>query len=383
MNSRLIKPVPMAAALLLSVVIILVLFPEEDTALPDLESVALPVTVVDAAPRSAQIQLQVTGITSARWPVTVQAMVAGKVEYLDPTLEPGSLLAAQQPLLRLDPVHLLAEQEQSRSRVANAQLALARERHEQTVALTQLSKRKSTPFARHELQIAAANAELISAQQAFSSASQRVSDAQIQSPFTAIVLERSVTPGQQIQVGDSLFKLAASDSLDVQVPLSEQLWQRLGNQLPQQLIEVSDRQNHRWPASVRYLAPGFDSLTRQRLLVLTVANPYAKKTNNGQRLLPDQQVNVQIVLPPQKHVVMLPPSVLTQDGQVWSVSSNNTLQLEEVTLLQQQENLVWLQFVVNAQTPRRIVSYPLLSMLEGQKITPREDSVERNTELWQ
>jgi len=374
MNQSNTKPIVAALLLLLSVVLLLDFLSDDEVLEPDIESLVLPVTVVEAIPLPATVQLQVTGITSPRWPVAIQALVAGRVEYLDLGLEPGALLEADQLLLGLDPVHLLAEAELARGRVASAELALARQRHEQTVALQQLSKRKSTAFARHELQIAAAKAELAAAQQALRSANQRVQDAQVKAPFSAVLLERSVAPGQQLQAGDRMFRLAASDSLDVVVPLSEQLWRRLGSRAPQAPIEVRDRQGNVWPASVRYLAPSFDALTRQRQLVLAVANPYAISKVGGHRLQPDQQVSVQLTLPEQNNVVRMPLSVLTRDGQVWTMTAQNTLRLEDVTLVQQRSTEVWLQFLQREDLPRRVVAYPLLTMLEGQAVTSRTES---------
>ncbi len=363
------KPLLVALLVLVTVVVVLALAPAEERESSAYASFQLPVTVATAMPASESLVVTVTGTTASRWPVTVTSLLTGQVDYVDAELEPGVLLQAGQLVARLDPVHLLADAEQAQWRVANAELTLAREQHEQTVALKQLSTHKSTAFARRELQIAAASAELKAAKQALRSARQRVADSEVIAPFAAVVLRRVVVPGQQVQQGDELLQLAASDSVDVVVPLSEQLWQRLGSKIPTHGITVRDRQGQSWPARIRYLDPSVDKNTRQRQLVLSVADPYT--TARGSQLHPDQQVSVEIELPEQTDVVQLPLSVLTEDGQVWSLSQQDTLQLEEVTLLQQQGHEIWLQFNKNKKQTRRIAVFPLSSMLEGQAVLPK------------
>tara|TARA_B100000446_G_scaffold54908_1_gene51104 strand:+ start:724 stop:1869 length:1146 start_codon:yes stop_codon:yes gene_type:complete len=363
------KPLVVALLVLVAVVVLLELTPAEERDNTAIASIRLPVTVATAMPASESLVVTITGTTAPRWPVTMTSLLTGQVDYVDAELEPGVLLQAGQLLARLDPVHLLADAEQAQWRVANAELTLAREQHEQTVALKQLARHRSTAFARRELQIAAASAELKAAKQALRSARQRVADSEVIAPFAAVVLRRVVVPGQQVQQGDELLQLAASDSVDVVVPLSEQVWQRLGSKMPTHAITVRDRQGQSWPARIRYLDPSVDENTRQRQLVLSVSDPYAKTRNS--QLYPDQQVSVEIALPEQMNVVRLPLSVLTEDAQVWSLSQQDTLQLEEVTLLQQNGHEIWLQFHKNKNQARRIAVFPLSSMLEGQQVLPK------------
>lgn len=373
------KPVFIASLLLVGVIVVLAFISSEQPAITQQPTTKMPVTVVTAEPSQVVITLRVTGITAPRWPLDVQSVTTGQVDYLDPEIEPGVLVDSGQVLLKVDPQHWLTEAEQAASRVANASLTLARQKHEQTVALKQLSKQKGTAFARREPQVAAASAELAAAQQALNSALKRVEDTQVKAPFSAVVLDRLVVPGQEVQAGDTLFRLAASDSVDVLVSLSEQVWKQLSGQAPDQLIYVYDRQQNRWPASVRYISPLFDSITRQRQLVLSVLNPYSPAA--ADQLLPDQQVSVELDLPAQNHVVRLRLSALTPDGEVWSLTKNNTLRLEPVRLLQQRGGQVWLQFQRDTGEARSVVLYPLLTMLEGQVVEPRVERVARHESI--
>ncbi|WP_179957675.1 efflux RND transporter periplasmic adaptor subunit [Exilibacterium tricleocarpae] len=344
-------------------------FYEAEAPLPAGDNAALlPVTVVALEPEAKTLSITTTGITEARWPTSVVAAVGGRVEMLATEAEPGNLVSRDQTLLQLRSTDYRAAVDAAASRLADARLTLAREQHEQTVTL-KTGGRLTTPFARRELQVAAAKAEVNAAESALADARQRLSDTHVKAPFTAIVLERHVTPGQWVQTGEPLLRIAASESLDVRVELPARLWQRLGNVSSRTQAEVITPTGGRWPAGVRYLSPTRERETRQRSLILKVATPY----QGEHPLLPDQQVDVVFSGPAQADVFAAPASVLTTDGQVWTVDANGQLVLEDIEILHEGINRVLIRFESRRQQPRRLVRYPLGSMLEGQQVAPEPE----------
>ena len=324
-------------------------------------SAELPVSVLEVHPGDATVAYKTTGITRPRWPTEVVAAVDGRIAKLDENLVPGSLLAEGATLVRLLDTAYRSEFETAQSRVAAAELELARLRREQTV----LKKDALTAFGRREPHIAAAEAELDAAKAMRESARQRLNDTHVTTPFPAIVVERLVSPGQWVASGDVLFRLAASDSVDVEVELSAPTWQQLGditNGIDAAITAPSRRQ---WAASLRYLKPTMNPTTRQRSLVLKVTEPYRAKPP----LLPDQQVEISFRRPPMAQVVSAPASVLTEDGKVWTVIDNKLI-LEDVSLLSEQRDRVLLRFSERPEHNRLLVRYPLSIMLEGQRVSP-------------
>ncbi len=322
----------------------------------------LPVSVLEVHPGDATITYKTTGITRPRWPTEVVAAVDGRVDELDETLEPGSLLAKGATLVRLLDTAYRSEFETAQARVATAELALARLRREQTV----LKKDALTAFGRREPHIKAAEAELDAATAVRESARQRLNDTHVTAPFPAIIVERLVSPGQWVASGDVLYRLAASDSVDVEVELSAPTWQQLGdiaNGIDATVTAPSGRQ---WAASLRYLNPTMNPTTRQRSLVLKVTEPYRAKPP----LLPDQQVEIGFRRPPMAQVVSAPASVLTEDGKVWTVTDDK-LALEDVSLLSERHDRVLLRFAERPKHDRLLVRYPLSIMLEGQRVSPK------------
>lgn len=329
----------------------------------------LPVTFARFTADTQQLTLSVSGLTQPRWPTHLTAAVGGRLATLNIQVEPGALVNKGQVLAEISPAAYQANVDAAASRLADAQLNLERNLHEQTVAKTSGGNIKS-PFGRYEPQVAAANQAVKAAQSALVEAKQRLNDTQITAPFDAIVLKRFVTPAQWIQPGEQLFQLAAQSSIDIKVELSEKEWRKLSLNNDMQgttILSIDEK----WPANVRYISPVRDPNTRQRSLVLKVDDPY-RPQNSNQALLPDTQVSVIFSGNFENHVFICPSSALTEDGAIWTIDENNQLNLEEIELLEQTASKVTVRFKIDPAQTRNVVLYPLGSMLEGQTISPIE-----------
>ncbi|MDC5839170.1 efflux RND transporter periplasmic adaptor subunit [Vibrio europaeus] len=325
-----------------------------------------PVSIIEVTPQAHKSSLTLLATTAARWPIQLKASSTAQLAWLDSQLEPGMTVAKGDVLAKLETSALASNLAQAKSQVTQAELNLKQAKHEQTVALKMLSAKTSSPFARREPQVAAAKAELDRAQQALQSANKLLSEANIAAPFDAIILRRMISPGEWLESGQVLFELAASDSVDVALPVSDLHWQKVQGALSKPEISVSNRAGQHWPAKVRYVAPQADANTRQRQVVLAVSEPYAEK----EKLLPNQQVKVEVSLGNQQSIATLPLSALTRDGFVWTLDNQDRLQKEWVTLVGQQQDQVFVRFDKQIEQSRRVVVYPLISMLVGKQMAP-------------
>ncbi|UXI03583.1 efflux RND transporter periplasmic adaptor subunit [Photobacterium sp. TY1-4] len=347
---------------------------------------AQPVTYITATPTAFRPVMTLIGTTTPRWFSEVRAPLGAKVTSISPQLEPGTLVARGEPLVQLDTSQLESQLAQATHQLKTAELELQQAQHEQTVALKMLAGKHSSAYARREPQLAAASAALTQARATDQFARQQLADAKLIAPFDALILSRAVSPGQFVEQGQALFELIASDAIDIQVPVSERQWQALSQALSQTLpqaqfpdqpdaeVMVRDRQQYRWPGTFRYLVPQADATSRQRQVVFSVSDPYRAQP----RLLPRQQVNVDIRLNEHPAAFLLPSSALTRDNEVWSITTDNQLRREPVTRLQAgfqnplhgESQGVWVAFAQRPAEPRRIVVYPLDSMLPGQAVMP-------------
>ncbi|WP_062266766.1 efflux RND transporter periplasmic adaptor subunit [Endozoicomonas arenosclerae] len=327
----------------------------------------LPVSVVQITPGKQTLTVKTQGITEPYWPTAVTAAVSGRMENLPEGLEPGVLLEQGQLLAQLLPVTYQAELDAAASREATARLELAREKHEQTVA-RKTSGQLKTPYARRDLQVAAAELSLKAAGSALENARQQLADTRISAPFSAVILEKKATPGQWVQAGEVLFQLASSQSVDIRVELSTKLWSRLGDLKPGRQAQVFTDSGVSWQAAVRYLSPVRDQRTRQRSLVLSVSQPYSGE----KQLLPDQQVTVSFQGQEMESVLDIPASALTEDGYIWMLNGSNELERKQVQQLYEDESRAWVRLPENADSDEsvKLIIYPLSSMLEGQRVQP-------------
>lgn len=330
------------------------------------EVLLLPVSITTLMPKTKQLTVNTTGVTQARWVTNLVAAVEGRAEVLEAGLEPGILVEREQVLLRQQDSAYQAAVDAANSRLAEAQLNLKRTLHQQTVAKNSKAI-LHTPYARFEPQVKSAQDSVKAAKSALINAQQHLSDTQIRAPFPAIILERQVTPGQWLQAGQQLFLLADKNSIDVRVELSDNDWNQLASTEIDSAADITTSEGETWQGSIRYIAPTRDKSTRQRSLILKVENPYVALSER-KRLLPDTQVNVQFSGKSEAQVFILPASTLTEDGDVWTLNTEAQLQLEKVQLFSQTAEEIVVRFKQNSDNERRVVLYPLGSMIQGQQV---------------
>ncbi|MFS1418895.1 efflux RND transporter periplasmic adaptor subunit [Vibrio splendidus] len=339
------------------------------------ETVLAPVSVLEVTPSQHQSTLTVLGVTAARWPVQLKASSSAQLKWLDESVEPGNLVNKGDVLARLDTSAVDANLAQALSSLKQAELELKQAKHEQTVALKMLNPKTSSSFARREPQLLAAKANLKQAKQAYLSAQKLLEESVITAPFDAVIMKRHISPREWIEAGQVTFELAASDSIDIELPISEMHWQQVQAALTEPSITVVSRSGNQWPAKVRYVSPQVDSVTRQRQVVLSVEAPYQSKP----RLFPNQQVQAVVNLGLKNNVVSVPLSAMTRDGYVWTLDNNDRLRKESVSLIGQGNQVLDIRFNQQSEQVRRVVQYPLSSMLIGKQVEPnfyQDDSSE-------
>jgi RND family efflux transporter MFP subunit len=344
----------------------LVLYDAEDKVEKKIGNTLLPVTVVTLTPQSKNLIVSATGITQARWITKLVAVVEGRADSLAENLEPGMLVDSDQVLLRQKSGAYQAAVDGAISQLAMAKLALEKTIHQQTVAKASKAK-LLTPYARFEPQVQSAKDSVNAAKSSLKNARQQLADTQIKSPFPAIILERQVTPGQWLQAGQQLFLLADQDSIDVKVEIPDSDWNQLASTAINAAALVTTNENEQWSASIRSITPTRDRSTRQRSLILKISSPYVALPER-KVLLPDTQVKIEFSGKKESQIFVIPSSALTEDGDIWTLDEQDQLQLEHVQLFSQTVEEVVVRFKENSLQTRRIVLYPLGSMIQGQQV---------------
>ncbi len=329
----------------------------------DEQQAIMLVSTLEVNPQNTAFSVETTGVTWSRWPTETIASFSGRIKKIPDLTEPGNLVKAGQSLVDVFNSSYESDVAAVQARVARAELELSRMKHEQHVKKQISVGTKLTSFGRLEPHVKATEAELSAAKSALIHVQQLLEDTLVKAPFDAVILDKKVSPGQWVNNGDVLLAIAASNFIDVQVELSATQWYQLDNLAVGTEVHVTDPRGQVWPGKIRYLSPIMNAATRQRSLMLEVPNPYEGEAP----LLPGQQVDVKFKGMEQNDVVVAPASVLTQDGQVWSVNGG-VLNLENIQILNEQAESVTFRYLQKPQKARTLVLYPLSTMLTGQRV---------------
>lgn len=327
---------------------------------------ALKVSVVEAIPVVKKLEISTTGIIKPKWPLALVANVDGQlIEEFD-HIQPGTIVEQGQVIAQVDNLQYVAHLATAASRVAQAKLNLARFLNEQAAAIQLDKGQKTNDYRLHKPHVAAARAELEAAEAGYKSALKYLNDTQIKAPFDAVILAKYISPAKQITKGEQLYTLASSQALNIDVNLSDWQWQQIfSNENIEAYIlgETGADKGRRLPANVRYVAPQLNNQTRQHNLMLSIEQPY--KSLSAFQI--GQQVRVGFTGQIISHAVTAPATVLTRDNKVWTIA-NDELQLESIALLEEGADQITFSFDDNPELPRKLVRYPLSTMLAGQQV---------------
>jgi RND family efflux transporter MFP subunit len=324
------------------------------------------VSVLKAEPKDSSLTVKTSGITIARWPLIIKSAVGGRVVAMNGNTDPGQSLNKLQMLVQISPQPYRVSVSNAKSKVSRAEFELTNYKHKQYVAKKISGTKKLTSFGSFDIHISTAKSALNYAKSELEYALQMLKETNIKSPYPSIVVKKMVTPSQWVEVGEPLFEIISSESIDVKVELSEVNWQRLKNRISVGgVAKVMAPSGKEWFANVRYLAPILDDITRQRSLVLNIDSPFSGEDP----LLPDQFVHVIFEGGNIKNIVNAPSSVLTQDGKVWTLLDER-LFLEEIELIEQSSDVIKFRYINKPAINRLLVRFPLNSMLQGQKASP-------------
>ncbi len=332
------------------------------------------VSVVNVSPNSAQVTFDTQGIVKPRWSIALTANVKGQISDSFETIQPGTLVKKGDVLAHIDDVEYVALHEQAKADKKSAALELAKVLNEQSVAKKIDSTDENNEFRLLKPHVEAAQAALVAAQKNVNATAKQLNDTAVKAPFDAIVMSKHVAPSQYIDLGDTLYTLASSAAIDIEVNLSKEQLETLQDDA-QISATIKDGEGQYLIADMRYIAPAVDPQTRQNQLLLSIDKPYER----GIELKLEEQIDVVFSRKAIDNAVIAPASVLTRDNHVWTVV-NNALKLEHVDLVHEDAESVMFVFKLSPHESRTIVRYPLSTMIDGQLVnadTIEGDDVER------
>ncbi len=278
------------AILLAGIALMVLIFKTEPTATRRdvAKETAMLVEVTTAEGGTFRPRIEVMGRVVPAREVTLSARVGGRVIEQSDAFEPGGRVGEGEPLLRLDPADYETTLRQRRSELEQARADLELEQGRQSVArqdfelLGEDLDEGNRALVLRQPQLKQARARVEAAEAALRRARLDLQRTRLTAPFDVQILSRSVTLGSQINAGDALGRLVATDRywVEASVPLSRLRWLRFAED-GQEGAPVMLRQDAVWGENrhrrgrLRRLVGELDDAARLARVLITGDDPLA------------------------------------------------------------------------------------------------------------
>ena len=282
--------------------------------------------------------------------VNVTAEVSGRVIWVNPTFQSGGQVPRGEALFQIDDANYLGQVDRAQANVDAQELELMRVTTEADLARIQFEKRENdqtpaplSPLALWEPQIEAAQSALKRDQTELAEAKLYLSRTVIHSPFSAAVLNESVTVGEFVAAGQSVGRIYAVDTVEVMVSLPDQnaalipnLWElKPGVNRKRVAARVTAEYGDSmvsWAGYVDRAEAALEQQTRTIKVVIRVPHPFTSgriakpeshmQLNDPPPLLIGKFVNVEIDGITPEQYFKIPRSALKLNNEVWVVADD-------------------------------------------------------------
>lgn len=320
-----------------------------------------PVLTVVAAPHAART-VGFAGTIEPRYTSDLGFRVLGRMISRDVNV--GEDVKAGQQLAALDPLAFQLAVRSAQADLASAIAQLENAAATETRKRTLLEKDVATPaeFEAAEQARKSAAAAVTSARANLDKAKEQLAYAELRAPFDGVVTAVKAEPGQVVQPGETILRVARPDIREAVVDLPESIGRDLG---PKARFDIALQLDPsvRAVGLVREIAPQADPATRTRRVKITLDNP-----PESFRLGTTVTATLTIQAAP---AVQLPITALVeQQGRtrIWVVDpATGTVSTQDVTVAARDGSDIR---VLDGLTPgTRVVAAGVSSLTQGQAVT--------------
>ncbi len=336
------------------------------------------VEVLQVRKEDRAIVVHGTGTVQAAQEISVTMQVSGMISEMAPAFVAGGLFKKGELLFAVEPVDYELGVERARAVLAREESALALTEGKAMVARREWDRlhpgEPANPLVVYTPQLKDALANLQSARAAVKQAELDLQRTRIVAPFDCRVRSEQVAIGQYVRTGTSVAQLAASDVVEILIPLPLEELPRL--QIPLQpggegspvLIEPSGGgMGGQWRGTLVRSLGEADPKSRMVQVVARVAMPEAKRSRNvGETLMPGMFVNLALTGSTLEGIVVLPVSSLRDNSTVWVMDENDTLRTRAVEVVRLERDVALIRSGLAAG--ERVVLTGLSGGAEGMRL---------------
>ncbi|WP_177418961.1 efflux RND transporter periplasmic adaptor subunit [endosymbiont of Lamellibrachia barhami] len=301
-------------------------------------------------PRAAGLKHELTGTLRARQKVRIFSQEEGRITEL-PFYE-GDRIKEGQLLARLESDLLEAELQKAAATTRQSRLNLKR--------IEDLARYKATSEdelarARTEVEVSVAEQKILETRLAYT---------QIKAPFSGVISQRLVEPGDVVPRHTHLLTLIDPESLIIEIPVSDLLLPNLSLGDPV-LVSIDGLGSQQFTGKVKRIHPELDINTRMGIIEV-VLDPTPQAARPGQL----SRVNLETA---QKQRLMVPFKALQRDNAgeyVFLLDGNSKALRTTVTSGSHIAN--WVEIVTGLKVGDIIISKGILGLRNGKRVTPVE-----------
>ncbi len=309
--------------------------PEAPRATP--QKVVPQVDVYVAKRGSTPLLIESIGTIIPSQSVSIKAEVGGTVERVTDEFTPGAITKKGTLLIRLDKTDYETDVLKKEAAVAQQQANYDLELGRQDVARKEYEQMKEILPNMAELQelennlalrvpqLAQAKAALDSAKADLLISQNNLADTEVRAPFAGLILDRTVSTGQQLTTNDVITQLVAIDEYWVEVSLAvDTLYNN--NIITAQAgdpVEIITRSGEVWTGELMQFVSALEENSRMGRMLVRVDDPMAlSATNEKAPLLMNDQVDVTLEAGIFDDIFAVPRIAVYNNTHVWIVEDN-------------------------------------------------------------
>ncbi|HBO50523.1 MAG TPA: efflux transporter periplasmic adaptor subunit [Planctomycetes bacterium] len=289
---------------------------------------------------SLRMSIRSQGTIRPRTESTLVPQVSGVITWVSDSWASGGFFARDEILLKIDPSDYELALAKAEAAVAQAELRLAREEQEASVArkewesllrLDPTMKRKASPLLLRDPQVAEARAALNAARAGLTKAQLDISRTGIRAAFAGRIRDTFADVGQFVNQGTPVAKVYSVDFAEVRLPINDSDLRFIdlplayrndgapGNQpMPEVLLyaRFGGREQEPWKGRIVRTEGAIDPQSRMIHAVAQVPDPYGRSNRQRPPLAVGLFVKADISGKTFQNIATLPRKAVSEDGRV-------------------------------------------------------------------
>jgi RND family efflux transporter MFP subunit len=351
----------------------------------------LPLVVtIPADVRSGNLTIRGNGTVRPRSEITLSPQVAGRVEWVAPSLASGGHFQQGQVLLRIESDDYENAVESAAAEVAQRQVDVLEAEERRELALEEYDRLRQregieTPPDSGELgslifrepQLRAAEASLRRAEARLEDARLSLDRTRIRAPFDGVVRSKSVDVGQYVAPGQVMAALYDSNEVEIVVPLTdseaslvEGLWETAAGDresaIPATVRAEFGGRTYTWGGYVDRAEAALNPETRTVDVVVRIPDPFLSDDSGRPPLLLGTYADVDIQGAAVGRYLVVPQAAFRDGREVWVVREDTLLVIAPAALIQEVDGEVFVEAGVRQGEP--VVVSPIDVVTNGMTV---------------